>query len=313
MRILVTGASGFVGLHFLQYLQSISFNEEVIAIYNHTPPNKKYQFPTKTIWIKANLLEGKAIYQIISKHQPTHILHLAAQSSVAKSWQQPHETILQNSNQVLQLIQAVQKNNPAIKLVLCGSAEVYAPTTEILTEKSELAATNPYAFSKKMQEQLSEYFTIQHGLSICCTRAFNHIGPGQNTQFVIASFIEQLAQQKNAGSKNLQLQVGNTEAIRDFTDVRDVVRAYWLILQSTTITTYNICSGIPMSILQMIQQMEQVVQQPISLTENPERMRPADNPIILGSSALLQKELVWLPNYTLSQTLQDIFATHSGK
>ncbi len=306
MTILITGASGFVAHHFLKLLVARKQDAKIIAVYNTKEPAHTYM-GLNIRWIQTNLNNKEQVQQLLLQHQPTHILHLAAQSSVAKSWSIPYQTFTDNTLLTLNLLDGLKETNSKARILLAGSAEVYAPSTNPINENYHIAFANTYALSKYTQEQLALLYKNNYGLNIVCTRAFNHIGPKQNTNFAIPSFAVQIMQQVKHGATQVNLEVGNTTIIRDFTDVRDIVAGYWLLLcNSTTQFIYNLCSGQGRSIDSIIQLMAQVQNVKIITTIDSTRVRPTDNPVMIGDASLLQQELHWQPVIAMEQTIEDI-------
>jgi GDP-4-dehydro-6-deoxy-D-mannose reductase len=308
MKLLVTGAAGFVGQHFLTQIK-FEHNCEIMATYNWAKPTFLPQ--ANTTFHQLNLLHFNDVKSFVALHKPTHILHLAAQSSVGKSWLQPYETIQHNVVMTHNFLEAIRTLDIVTKVVVAGSAEIYAPNTEPLQECHALHTHNPYALSKYTTEKLCALYSGNYGLNIICTRSFNQIGPYQNTNFVIPSFVQQIKMQQANGDTAINLQVGNINVMRDFTDVRDMVQAYYaLLVQPNQHYIYNVCSGVGVAIKTLISEMEQFVKIPFNIIVDETKLRPTDNPIIVGDGSLLKNEFNWQPNIPLQQTIKDIFETH---
>jgi GDP-4-dehydro-6-deoxy-D-mannose reductase len=306
MVILITGAAGFAAHHFLRLLAAQKVDCKVVCVYHQARLQQSYM-GLNIRWEQADLCNQQRVHQLIALHQPTHILHLAAQSSVGKSWQEPHATFDANAMMALHLLEAMRLCNSKAKLVLAGSAEMYAPNVLPVNEDAQIAFANVYAFSKYAQEQLALLYVQQYGLRVVCTRAFNHIGPYQNTNFAIPSFANQIAVQLKAKALHVQLHVGNVDIVRDFTDVRDIVKAYWLLLMHPTKQfAYNVCSGQGKSIASIIQLMSNKITKPIALIADDTRMRSNDNPILIGDASRIQQEFEWSVTVPLAQTIHDI-------
>jgi GDP-4-dehydro-6-deoxy-D-mannose reductase len=309
MTIFITGATGFVAHHFLRLLVAKKLPIKVVGVYHTTAPVHTY-LGLNIRWEQAQLADKKVVQQLIQKHNPTHILHLAAQSSVANSWQQPYETYQSNTIITLNILEAMRLTDSKARLLIAGSAEVYATSTHPIAENSELAMSNIYAVSKYAQEQLADRYVKQYQLHIVCTRAFNHIGPMQNNNFVIPSFAHQIVQQIKQGNKEIALSVGNTAIIRDFTDVRDIVLAFdALLCGNPKHFIYNLSSGKGCSIQDIIKTMENAVQKPIITTVDANKIRPIDNPIMIGDATRMQQEFNWTPTINMAQTIKDIFTS----
>jgi GDP-4-dehydro-6-deoxy-D-mannose reductase len=305
MKLLVTGAAGFVGRHFLTHLKFAN-DCKIIATYNWAKPDFEPQ--ANTTFHQLNLLQLEAVQSFLLMHQPTHILHLAAQSSVGKSWTVPYTTIQHNVIMTHNFLEAIRVLNLNCKIVVAGSAEIYAPSNEPLQESNALHTHNPYALSKYTTEQLCELYNSNYRLNIICTRSFNQIGPFQNINFVIPSFVKQIITQLQLGATAINLSVGNINVVRDFTDVRDTVHAYNALLFNTNNhNIYNVCSGVGLSIKNIIDAMSQYIKMPINIIMDETKLRPSDNPIIVGEGSLLKQEFNWQPKINLQQTITDIF------
>jgi GDP-4-dehydro-6-deoxy-D-mannose reductase len=309
MKLLVTGAAGFVGQHFLTQIL-FENNCEVIATYNWAKPT--YTPQANTTFHQLNLLNPQDVSSFLKLHQPTHILHLAAQSSVGKSWQQPYETIQHNIVMTHNFLEAIRTLDIVAKIVVAGSAEIYAPSSEPLQECNALHTHNPYALSKYTTEQLCALYSSNYSLNIICTRSFNQIGPFQNTNFAIPAFVKQIKTQMGAGVAAINLSVGNINVVRDFTDVRDMVHAYYALLINTNAhNIYNVCSGVGVSIKTIIAEMALHIKMPINIIVDDSKLRPTDNAIIVGDGSLLKNEFNWQPKINLQQTIKDIFEAQS--
>jgi GDP-4-dehydro-6-deoxy-D-mannose reductase len=309
MKLIVTGAAGFVGKHFLN---EIKFENDctIIGTYNlkaiENIDRKNISFE------QLDLLNFEKVNQFLSAHQPTHILHLAAQSSVGKSWAIPYETLQDNILMTHNILEAIRVLDIKTKIIIAGSAEIYAPKDDLLIEANALQTNNPYALSKFTIEKLCEIYTANYGLNIICTRSFNQIGPGQNPNFVIPAFAQQIIKQQKDRAQIINLSVGNVSVIRDFTDVRDMVQAYWKLLnENCNHYIYNICSGKGTSIKTIIETMEQVIKLPIHLTEDKTKLRPNDNAMIVGDNSLFAKNFDWQPKIELRKTIEDILQSQN--
>ncbi len=309
MKIFITGANGFVGGHFLDLLMDRKIECEIIATYHSVNPQEKF-LRNNIKWIKIDLTCKAEVTSWLQKIMPTHILHLAAKSSVAESYKQPGEVIHDNTDSFLNILEATRELKIDCKLLLSSSAEVYKDSQNILNENSELSAQSPYALSKILQEQIADFYADRYQMQIVVARSFNHIGPNQNLNFVLASFVKQLKDQIMQNQTQIKLDVGNIDVVRDFTDVRDVVRAYWLMLSNpTNFRYYNICCGKGYSLRNIIELMARKIQLPIELNIMPERLRPTDKAIVIGNSNRMQTEFLWRPEILLPETIDDMFAT----
>lgn len=313
-RYLITGFSGFVGYYFISHLnQKVSEKTEVLGLDVVEPFDfEKWNFPNLIIQFKAvNMLDNENLYKIINKFKPTHVLHLAALSSVGKSWQEPAECFLNNTGIFLNIAEVIRKEQLNAKLLCIGSSEEYGFVNQNdipIRETLYINPASPYAVTKVAQEGMSRCYVDKFGMKIMLTRSFNHIGPRQRDTFVIASFTKQVAQAFVEGKKNLVMSIGNFSVIRDFLDVRDVVAAYYLILQDGKPgEIYNVCSGNGYELKSIIQRLSKISGIEITTETNPAYMRPNDMPIIIGNNNKLKKDTGWEPVYSIEQSLKDIF------
>jgi GDP-4-dehydro-6-deoxy-D-mannose reductase len=237
LRVLVTGAGGFVGGYLLPYL--LEAGHEVVATSLDLPTRPG---PEPVRWEALDLVDATAVGDLVSSSKPGGVIHLAAQASVGGSWTDPNQTYRSNIEGTSNLLEAVKEMKPRVLLV--GSAQQYARPAEgrVLTETSPQFAGSPYALSKIAQEHMGLMYLRQYGVESVFTRSFNHTGPGQSPQYAVGSFASQIARLEQAGDG--EMHVGNLDSRRDFLDVRDVVRAYTMLLESGEAgEAYNVCSG----------------------------------------------------------------------
>jgi GDP-4-dehydro-6-deoxy-D-mannose reductase len=309
MVILITGAAGFVAQHFLQYLDALQQPIAVVGLYNTTLPKQQQYANISVTYVQCNLMDANDVETIVNQYAPTHILHLAAQSSVAQSLLQPADTMIGNISYFVNICEAVRKHQLPTKILYVGSAEVYGANSNytVMPSNENSKPNNPYGVGRKAQEDIMQMYVQHYQLNIVGTRSFNHIGPGQTTKFVIASFAQQITRQIQAGKTEIHLQVGNTTIVRDFLDVRDVVHAYYILLNNATAgEILNVCSSAGTSIQQLIDTMAQIKNVKIITQVMPDRIRPNETLSIVGNGKPLQEKYGWQPTYTLEQTLRDI-------
>lgn len=312
MRILITGISGFVARHFVEYLSSMEEPAYVAGIFHTNNPSfTAEQFPNiECRFYQANLMDTDRLREILMEVNPDFILHLASKSSVAYSWQHPAETIRHNTGIFISLIENVRKMKLPCRILSVGSAEEYGivPENELPLRESRCPnPVSPYGTSRMMQHKLVEIYASHFNLDIIHTRSFNHIGPYQQANFVVSSFAKQIAEGLKNGKKEINIHVGDLQVTRDFTDVRDVVKAYYLLLRNGKPGhTYNICSSKGVVLNDLVKKFEKITGARIQCTTNPDIIRPTENKKLIGSYEKINSELGWSPTISLDQSLQDL-------
>ncbi|MEN6490071.1 MAG: GDP-mannose 4,6-dehydratase [Smithella sp.] len=310
-KYLITGFSGFVSRHFLQYLEDNEIRALIKGIDVRSPDFGKENFKhVKFDFEKVNLLNKAKVEDVIFEFHPDYILHLASFSSVAFSWKEPIVSFNNNVNIFLNLLEAVRKLNLSARILSVGSSEEYGNVEEKylpLRESQTTQPVSPYAVARLSQELISKVYVDGYGLDIVMTRSFNHIGTLQRDVFVIPSFARQMVDIKKSAKQSGELVTGDTSIIRDFTDVRDVVSAYYLLLnEGRASEIYNVCSGVGTSLNEMIRIMGNILDIDVNIRVDRNLIRPNDNKIIIGSNEKIKTELGWHPNITVEQSLNDI-------
>jgi GDP-4-dehydro-6-deoxy-D-mannose reductase len=278
--ILVTGAQGFVGGHLLAEL-----GERAQAL-------------------DADVTDARALSSALEGVEPEAVVHLAAGSSVADSWHDRGEAWRVNALGTVNVLEAVRVQAPSARVLVASTGEVYGRAEEIPTsESAPLAPLSPYAASKVAAEVAAGQ-AQRGGLDVVVTRAFQHVGPGRDERFAVGSWSAQIARAEEAGGGTVR--VGNLSARRDITDVRDVCRAYAALLdRAVPAGTYNVASGRAVEMREVLEALIELAECPIEVEPDPERMRPADLPIICGDASLLRAATGWEPTIPLEQTLRD--------
>ncbi|MGN0249523.1 MAG: GDP-mannose 4,6-dehydratase [Lachnospiraceae bacterium] len=311
-RFLITGFSGFVGRHFLQYLYDKNEEMEVFGIDIRKPAfdTTVYADRLKISFKEVNLLDKEALKEVLESFRPQYILHLASFSSVAFSWQHPEESFVNNTNIFLNMTGILKELQLPCRVLSIGSSEEYGnvlPKHLPLKEDMQLQPVSPYAVARVSQEMLSKVFVDSYHLDIILTRSFNHIGPWQDERFVVPSFIRRILNIRDAGLSEGTIETGDTTIIRDFVDVRDVVNAYYMLLtEGTPGEIYNICSGTGIALSDIIDQIADIVGVKVSTKVNSEYVRPNDNRVVVGSHEKITTELGWQPVIKWEQTLRDM-------
>lgn len=260
--------------------------------------------------VDCELTDPVSVDLAIQKVKPDRIFHLAAQSDVALSWKAPGLTLDSNVQATVNLLEAASKHAPGARILLAGSSEEYgyvAPEECPITEDQPLRPMSPYAVSKVATDFLGQVYFRSYHMHIVITRAFNHTGPRRGQEFVTSSFAKQLAMIYLRQQPPV-IHVGNLESFRDWTDVRDTVKAYWLALDKCEPgTPYNIASGHAYKIRDMLNFLLDVSNVRPEIVQDPNRMRPADVPLLLGDATKLENATGWKPTILFMKTLRDLF------
>lgn len=303
MRILLTGTNGFVGQH--TYRQLISEGYEVLGLVGPGHAGRGLQ--------SVDITNSSAVEAIVGFNKPNVVIHLAAQSSVHRSWASPDNTLTVNALGTLNLWMASAYHG-VDHFVYISTAEVYhtASESKCLDEESTVVPTNPYGTSKLTAELLLRQLKPQSHTRLTILRPFNHIGPGQDFNFVIPNFARQLSEARQSAYPKIY--VGNLSAIRDFLDVRDVARAYTMVAASHTISgTFNICSGTPRTIEAVLGDLIRVSKvKNVEVVADPARMRSVDVPVLVGNPERFMRTTGWHQRMDWDQTLRDIWASVAG-
>lgn len=310
MRALITGVGGFVGGHLARHLLGRGDFEIIGTIlFNHEMSHSLGREGVELRQI--DLTDGDAVLNLLREIRPDQIYHLAAQAFVPTSFDNPWATLSNNIAAQLHLLYGIAKLDLDTRILVVGSGEEYGliqPHDNPVDESHPLRPASPYSVSKVTQDMLGLQYFLSHDVPAIRVRPFNQIGPGQSTDFVAPAFAHQIA----AIEKGLQepvVRVGNLEAKRDFTDVRDMARAYAMLLASGTAgAVYNAGSGVAHSIQELLETLLNLSDAPIEVRVDPSLARPVDVPIIVCNSAKLRTETGWQPEYTFEQTLTDVLA-----
>lgn len=311
MRVLITGASGFVGRKLADYLAVAAPDTEIHGTTLGDPREED-----NCMLHHLDLRDEMGVHKLIQEIRPGAIYHLAAQAFVPRSFEDPWETLENNIRGQVNIITGCLEANHRPRILVVGSAEIYGVVTpdELpLTEQSPMRPFSPYSVSKIAQDMLALQYYMSHDLSIMRARSFNHIGPGQNERFVAPAFAAQVARIE-AGTQDPVIAVGDLRAKRDFTDVRDIVRAYYLIIErGIPGDVYNVASGEVHSIQALLDYLLTLTDADIRVEVDPERLRPVTLPILQGSCEHLHAATGWRPEISFEQSLSDILDEWRGR
>lgn len=303
MKALIIGAAGFVGNYLIKHIQE-TYDWKLVAT---KLENETLEYDNIQVY-NLNILYKEEITALLKEMQPDYIFYLAAQSSVSLSWKNPLLTVDINIKGCLNLLECLRELEQNPRILLIGSGEEYGyiqPEDTPVKETTVLAPGNIYAATKACQNMLGTIYARAYNMNIILVRAFNHVGPGQTPTFVVSDFCRQVALIEN-GKQAPVIKVGNLEAMRDFTDVRDVVRAYGMLIQKGVKGyTYNIGSGHAVRIRSLLENILKLSTVPITVEIDSAKLRPLDIPIIEADISKLTECISWKPEIPQIQTLQE--------
>jgi len=303
---LITGAAGFAGSHLVDLLTGSGADPAapVVGWYRPggTPPTRN---ASAVKWEAVDLLDRAAVLDAVARLRPAVVYHCAGEAHVGQAWERTEATFAINVRGTHHLVDGLCRVGAEARMLVPGSALVYQPAGEALTEDRPLIPTSPYGVSKLAQELLGSH-TSTPAVQILIARAFNHFGPGQDPTFSTSGFARQIAEIE-AGLKPPEIAVGNLDARRDLTDVRDTVRAYRTIAERGRAgRAYNVCSGHAVAIRDVLDMLIARAHVAIRVHVDPRRFRPNDVPLLLGDPGRLRGELGWTPTIPIEQTVEDI-------
>lgn len=300
-KALITGSEGFVGGYLKKELSDNGYDvygADVVVSEEAEKSGKVF---------KIDMLDYESTFSIIDKIKPDIIIHLAGQANVAASWKIPQKTMQINVIAAINLMEAVRNVNSDIRIVLVGSSDQYGKLLEKgvdVKESMETHPETPYAVSKKAQEEMAGIYVRAYKMNVCMTRSFNHGGAGQKKGFMIPDFASGIVDVER-GNQDV-VRVGNLESKRDFTHVKDVVRAYRLIAEKgKTGTVYNVGSGTAVSAASILDKLVSMADCEIKVVQDPSRLRPSDTPVICCNHDLLTEDTGWTPLYSVDDIVKD--------
>jgi GDP-4-dehydro-6-deoxy-D-mannose reductase len=305
MRVLITGATGFAGRHLVEC--SAGTGATTVGIGRRQ--GGAAETPAGLAdYLAADLLDRGQAERAIQVSAPELVFHLAAEASVARSWEDPAGTIVNNLLGTLNLLEAVRHHALRARVLIACSGEEYGvPERLPVDEDHPLRPRNPYGVSKASAELAADFYADTYGLHVVRARAFNHAGPGQGSDYVVANLARQIAaaEATSAGNGGFELVAGNLDVRRDFTDVRDVVRAYWMALDEADPGTYNVCSGKSVAVRDILAALAEHTRLEVTSRVDPALLRENEVTEIVGSHERLTSATGWRPEIPLEQTLRD--------
>lgn len=297
-KALITGSQGFVGHYLRRELEANAY--AVTGLDRRDGPNT----------VVVDLLDEDRVRQAIADLAPDAVFHLAGQANVAQSWQIPQKTVELNVVAAINLMEAVRASNPTCRMVMVGSSDQYGRLGDAgqwVDETMDMHPQTPYAVSKKAQEEMAQVYVRAYEMNICMTRSFNHGGAGQAKGFLIPDFASGIVSVERGEAPCLR--VGNLMARRDFTHVRDVVRAYRLIAEKGRQgEVYNVGSGTTHSAQEILNLLCSMAKCPIPVEQDPAKMRPSDTPVICCDHSRLTQDTGWKPQESLNTILSETLA-----
>lgn len=313
MRVLITGITGFVGSHLAEHCLKQPDVQVFGTIKSHhlgEELKRIEKIKDKIELLECDLVNRVAVARVLEKSKPDRIFHLAAQSFVPTSWKSPEDTLINNIIPQLNLFEVAREMKLDPVFVLALSSEEYGLVLENelpVKETNTLRPLSPYAVSKVTQDRLGYQYFKSYGLKVVLTRFFNTEGPGRGQDFVTSNFAKQIAEIEK-GKRDPVISVGNLEAKRDFSDVRDVVRAYWLAAEKCEPgEVYNICSEKSRTIQSMLDLLVGFsTSKNIKVEQDPLRMRPSDVELLLGDCSKFRKQTGWKPEIPFEKTMEDL-------
>jgi len=310
MRVLITGITGFAGSHLAEYILAHHPDDEVYGTVRwRSRMENVLHIQDKIELCEADLKDMVSLQACLAHIRPDRIFHLAAQSFVPTSWKCPAETFAINAIGEVNLFEAVLSLKLSPRIHVAGSSEEYGhvnPAEIPMKETNPLRPLSPYAVSKVAQDLLGYQYHKSYGLRVVRTRGFNHTGPRRGEVFVTSSFAKQIAEIEKKRREPV-IHVGNLEAKRDFSDVRDIVRAYWLCLEKGEDgEVYNIGSGVSRTMREVLDILLSLSQVKVRVEVDPKRLRPSDVPILLSDSSKFVALTGWKPEIPFKQTLSDL-------
>jgi GDP-4-dehydro-6-deoxy-D-mannose reductase len=308
MKVLITGIAGFAGSHLAEL--ALAQGAEVAGTFlPGAPVDNLARVAGRVTTLPCDLTEPGAAARVLAEARPDRLFHLAGASVVGTSWTRRAEVLRANLESAFQVLEALRAH--PVPCLLVSSGEVYGlvpETDQPITEARPIAPVSPYALSKACLELYAGYYARAEGVPVVVVRAFNHVGPGQGPGFVWSDIARQVAAIEKARIPPV-LEIGSLHTRRDFTDVRDIVRAYWLALeQGEPGRLYNAASGRAVAIRDVLEGFLALADRPIEVRSSPARIRPIDPPLIVGSAERLHALTGWAPRVPFERTLADVLA-----
>jgi len=309
MKVLITGVTGFAGTHLADFLAREFHNLDLYGTYRHLGQDSLLRITKEVKLIESDVNYFQSMEKVLESVLPDILFHFAAYVSVANSFEHPALTFQTNVIGTINLLEATKKVCKGAKILIPSSAEVYGTVETAnmpVKETQPLNPQNPYALSKTAQEMLGTYYSKTFGLDVYLTRTFHYTGPGQPLGFVCSDFARQIAEIERSKRGGV-IKVGNLKVKRDFTDIRDVVRAYWEIIdKGKPNTVYNVCTGRSISIEEILNTLLHLSSHDISVEIDEKKLRSVEIPEVFGENLKLKRDTPWMPQIDIKETLKDV-------
>ena len=307
-RALITGITGFVGSYLAEFLLAQGIEVYGIARWRSKLDNIVH-FKDNLNLLEADMRDGHSIARAVEESAPDYIFHLASQSFVPMSWRAPADTMETNAIGTIHLLEAVRQSKCDPVVQIAGSSEEYGmvyPDELPIRETNPLRPLSPYSVSKVAEDRLGYQYHMSYGLKTVITRAFNHTGPRRGDVFATSNFAKQVTEIEK-GLKEPVMYVGNLNAKRDFSDVRDIVKAYWLAATKCEYgEVYNICSEKARTIQSVLNLLLRMTDKKVEIKQDPARMRPSDVEVLQGDCSKFKEKTGWKPEIPFEKTMEDL-------
>ena len=304
MRVLITGATGFAGHHLSSYCAALGHE-----VHGLVRPGREGALPEGVVAHPADLRDADAVAGVLERAAPERVFHLAGASSVGRSFAEPVATWEINLGGTIALLEALRTRSPATRALIVTSGEIHGrvPIEDLpVTAGTPMNPLSPYGASKAAADLAAGQYRAAYGLHALRVRAFNHVGPGQDPRFVLPNVARQIARAERDGLERVEVRVGNIDTRRDFIDVRDMVRAYWLLLdRGDPDVVYLACGGRSLPVRRLIEGLAPLARIPVTVVSDPGLRREGEQPDLYGSPARLRADTGWSPEIPIDTTLAD--------